>query len=82
MNVLDRSTVFQDLYEDQAPKCKYTINGCKYNIGYLLFEGIYPKWATFVKPIRLPQEPKAKLFTERHESVRKDAGRAFRILQA
>ena len=58
------------------------VNGHKYNIGYYLSDGIYPKWATFVKTIRLPQGPKAKLFTERQESVRKDIERAFGVLQA
>ena len=54
----------------------------QYNIGYYLSDGIYPKWATFVKTIPLPQGPKNKLFAERQESVRKDVERAFGVLQA
>jgi len=69
LQVLDRSLVFQELYEDRSPKCEYAVNGHKYNIGYYLSDGIYPKWAIFVKTIRLPQEPKAKLLIERQESV-------------
>jgi len=82
LQVLDRSPVFQELYEGQSPKCEYVVNGRKYNTGYYLSDGIYPKWATFVKTIRLPQGPKAKLFAERQEAVRKDIERAFGVLQA
>ena len=51
-------------------------------MGYYLSDGIYPRWATFVKTIPLPQGAKAKLFAERQESVRKDVERAFGVLQA
>jgi hypothetical protein len=82
INVLDRSPIFQELYEDRAPKCEYIVNGHQYNMGYFLSDGIYPKWATFVKTIPFPQGPKAKLFAERQEAVRKDVERAFGVLQA
>jgi len=58
------------------------VNGHKYNIGYFLSNGIYQKWATFVKTICLPQGPKGKLFAKHQESGRKDVKRAFRVLQA
>jgi len=51
-------------------------------MGYYLSDGIYPRWATFVKTISLPQGPKARLFAERQESVRKDVERAFGVPQA
>ena len=70
------------MYEDRAPKCEYVVNGHEYKIGYYLSDGIYPKWATFVKTIPLPQGQKKKLFAERQESVRKDVERAFGVLQA
>jgi len=79
--VLDRSPVFQELYGGRSPNCEYVVNGRKYNIAYYLSDGIYPKWAIFIKTIRLPQGPKAKLFVERQESVRKDVERAFGVLQ-
>jgi len=82
LQVHDRSPVFQELYEGRSPKYEYVVNGRKYNIDYYLSNGIYSKWATFIKTIRLPQERKAKLFAERQESVRKDVERAFRVLQA
>jgi len=65
INVLDRSSVFQELYEDRAPKCEHVVNGHEYKIGYYLSDVIYPKCATFVKTIPLPQGQKKKLFVER-----------------
>jgi len=50
-------------------------------MGYYLSDGIYPRWATFVKTISLLQGPKARLFAERQESVRKDVERVFGVLQ-
>ena len=58
------------------------VNGHEYKIGYFLSDGIYPKWATFVKTIPLSQGPKTKLFAQRQEAVRKDVERAFGVLQA
>ena len=50
INVLDRSPVFDELYH-RTPKCEYIVNGHKYKTGYFLSDGVYPKWATFVKII-------------------------------
>ena len=58
------------------------VNGRKYNIDYYLSDGIYPKWATVVKTIRLCQGPKEKLFAKHQESVQKNVERAFGVLQA
>jgi len=54
INVLNRSSVFLELYEGREPKCKYVINGRKYSIGYYLSDGIYLRWATFVKFVPRP----------------------------
>ena len=51
-------------------------------MAYYLTDGIYPKWATFIQSISLPQGPKAVLFAQRQEAVRKDVERAFGVLQA
>ena len=64
INVLDRSPIFQELYEDRAPKCEYVVNGHEYKIRYYLSDEICPKWATFVKTILLPQGQKKTLFAE------------------
>jgi len=58
------------------------VNDRKYNIGYYLSDGIYKKWATFVKTIHIPQRPKVKLFAKHQEAVRKDIERASGVLQA
>ena len=50
-------------------------------MAYYLTYGIYPKWATFVQSISLPQGPKASLFATHQEVVRKDVERTFGVLQ-
>ena len=57
-------------------------NGHDYIIGYYLVDGIYPKWATFVKTIPAPQGQKYKLFATAQEACRKDVECAFGVLQA
>lgn len=51
-------------------------------MGYYLTIGIYPKWATFVKPILMPKGSKRSLFAKFHSTVRKDVDRAFGVLQS
>ncbi|XP_075665731.1 uncharacterized protein LOC142635468 [Castanea sativa] len=82
INVLERSHVFNELAEGRGPAVHYSINGHDYTIGYYLADGIYPKWATFVKTIPSPQGPKRKLFAATQEAHRKDVERAFGVLQA
>ncbi|XP_033131629.1 uncharacterized protein LOC117126737 [Brassica rapa] len=82
INVLDRSPVFDDLLQGRDPKVNYIVNGHKYNLAYYLKDGIYPKWATFVQSITLPQGPKASLFATHQEAVRKDVECAFGVLQS
>ncbi|XP_024013889.1 uncharacterized protein LOC112087979 [Eutrema salsugineum] len=67
---------------DRAPKVKYYVNGNQYRYAYYLTDGIYPKWATFVQSIPLPQDLKTRCFAKHQESVRKDVERAFGVLQA
>ena len=58
------------------------MNGNPYSLAYYLTDDIYLKWATFIQSIQLPQGPKAALFAQCQEAVRKDVERAFGVLQA
>uniref|UniRef100_A0A0D3BFG9 DDE Tnp4 domain-containing protein n=1 Tax=Brassica oleracea var. oleracea TaxID=109376 RepID=A0A0D3BFG9_BRAOL len=82
INVLDRSPVFDDIINGQAPNVTYFVNEREYHMAYYLTDGIYLKWATFIQSIPIPQGPKAVLFAQRQETVRKDVERAFGVLQA
>ena len=77
INVLDRSPVFDDIIKGQAPQVTFSVNGREYHLAYYLTDGIYPKWATFIQSIPIPQGPKAALFAQHQEAVRKDVERAF-----
>ena len=54
INVLERSYVFNEFAEGCAPTIHYSINGHDYTMGYYLADGIYSKWATFMKTIPSP----------------------------
>ncbi|XP_048618793.1 putative nuclease HARBI1 isoform X1 [Brassica napus] len=82
INVLDRSPVFDDIYQGRAPRVTYMVNGLQYDLAYYLTDGIYPKWSTFIQSITLPQGSKAALFAKVQEATRKDVERAFGVLQA
>ncbi|XP_062179415.1 uncharacterized protein LOC133884025 [Phragmites australis] len=60
INVLHRCHLFAKLAKGHAPEVNYTINGHNYTMGFYLADGIYPQWATFVKPIPSPQGNKRK----------------------
>jgi hypothetical protein len=79
--VLDWSSIFNELGQGRAPIVNYSINGNDYTMNYYLIDGIYPKWATFMKTIPSPLRQKRKLFAEFQERKRKDVERAFRVLQ-
>ncbi|KAL9665054.1 hypothetical protein QQ045_020463 [Rhodiola kirilowii] len=78
----DRSPVFDDVEQGNAPSVNFFVNGRPYNMAYYLADGIYPSYPTFVKSIRLPRSEPDKLFAKYHEGCRKDIERAFGVLQA
>uniref|UniRef100_A0A0D3AWG7 Uncharacterized protein n=1 Tax=Brassica oleracea var. oleracea TaxID=109376 RepID=A0A0D3AWG7_BRAOL len=82
INVLDRLHVFDDIIKGQAPQVTFSVNGREYRMTYYLTDGIYLKWTTFIQSIPIPQGPKAVLFAQHQEAVRKDVERAFGVLQA
>ena len=81
INVLDRSPIFDDIFQGRAPRLEYVVNGHMYKLTYYLTDGIYPKQSTFIQSISHPQGPKAKLFARIQETTRKDVERAFGVLQ-
>ncbi|XP_024642122.1 uncharacterized protein [Medicago truncatula] len=82
INVLDRSPVFDDVEQGNAPRVNFFVNQRPYSMAYYLAEGIYPSYPTFVKSIRLPQSEPGKLFAKHQEACRKDIERAFGVLRA
>jgi hypothetical protein len=60
---------------------EFEANGHKYNYGYFLADGIYPRWQTFVKPVIQPRGKKQIQFHNTQVAARKDVKRAFEILQ-
>ncbi len=80
--MLNQSPLFLDTVRGEAPQVHYYVNGKEYNHEYYLADGIYPEWAVFQKTIPLPQTEKHKLYAEHQEGARKDAERAFGVLQA
>ncbi|KAK1599872.1 hypothetical protein QYE76_018452 [Lolium multiflorum] len=81
INVLQCSSIFSKLVEGHAPPVDFVINGWHYNNGYYLADGIYLKWATFVKIISSPDLRKEAEFVKEQEGCRKNIERAFGVLQ-
>jgi hypothetical protein len=82
INVLWSSPVFAKLAGGDVHVYNYEINGHPYNKCYYLAYGIYPDWSTFVKTICESSEEKNRRFAKRQEACRKDAERAFGVLQS
>ncbi|GJT23475.1 reverse transcriptase domain-containing protein [Tanacetum coccineum] len=81
INVLDNSSLFDDLLDDIAHVAPFVVNGGGFEKGYYLADGIYPQWATFVKSFSVANDEKHGFFKRRQESARKDVERAIGVLQ-
>jgi hypothetical protein len=66
----------------KGPLVEFEANGHKYNYGYFLANGIYPRWQTFVKPVIQSRGKKQTQFHNAQAMARKDVERAFEILLA
>ncbi|GKD42275.1 ALP1-like protein [Tanacetum coccineum] len=81
INVLDNSSLFDDLLNDTTPVVPYVVNGVGYEKWYYLADGIYPQWATFVKSFTVANDAKHASLKKRQEGARKYVERAFGVLQ-
>ncbi|GJZ88115.1 putative nuclease HARBI1 [Tanacetum coccineum] len=81
INVLDNSSLFDDLLDDNAHVDPYVLNGVMFEKGYYLADDIYPQWASFVKSFTVANDVKHAYFEKRQESAQKDVERAFAVIQ-
>ncbi|GJX54041.1 ALP1-like protein [Tanacetum coccineum] len=59
----------------------FEVNGVTFEKGYYLADGIYPRWAAFVKSFTVARDERNTIFKRRQESARKDVERSFGVLQ-
>jgi len=81
INVLNQSPLFNYYEDGTAPTVPFTVNGTEYRYPYFLVDGIYPRYAMFVKTIPHPTGEKRIRFSKAQEAARKDVERAFGILK-
>jgi hypothetical protein len=81
INVLQRSPLFARLANGEILALQFVANGRTYDKGYYLANGIYLKWATFVKPLISPSGKKEQDIHYARAAAMKDVERAFEILQ-
>jgi len=81
LNVLAKSTVFDELLEGNKTPVDYEINGKSHNLGYYVADGIYPPYTIIVKSFKRPATRKQSVFARYQEGARKDVEHAFGILQ-
>nr|GEU67491.1 protein ALP1-like [Tanacetum cinerariifolium] len=81
INVLDNSSLFDDLLDDKAHVAPYVANGVEFEKGYYLADGIYPQWASFLKSFMVANDTKHAYFKKRKEGARKDVECVFGVLQ-
>lgn len=64
INVLKSSNLFTELEAGDAPDSSFTLNENRYDVGYYLADGIYPRYAAFVKTLPNPtfDDEKVNLF--------------------
>ena len=58
INVLQWSPLMNRIANGETTPMEFVANGHTYNYGYYLADGIYPKWQTFMKPLKKPEGKK------------------------
>ncbi|XP_052623592.1 uncharacterized protein LOC128128870 [Lactuca sativa] len=81
INVLNRSPIFNNIYDGSAPDSSFQVRGTPYKYGYYLVDGIYPEYVVFVKSFSAPHGSRRKKFKRAQERARKDDERAFGALK-
>nr|XP_043639042.1 uncharacterized protein LOC122610112 [Erigeron canadensis] len=81
INVLNQSPLFNPFEDGTAPLVPFTVNGTEYRYPYYLVDGIYPRYAMFVKTIQHPTGEKRIRYAKAQEAARKDVERAFGIIK-
>ncbi|KAL7608403.1 hypothetical protein Lser_V15G11742 [Lactuca serriola] len=54
INILNRSQIFNNIYDGSAPNSSFQVRGTPYKYGYYLVDGIYPEYDVFVKSFTTP----------------------------
>ncbi|KAL7582995.1 uncharacterized protein LOC111903065 [Lactuca sativa] len=80
INVLNRSPIFNNIYDGSAPDSSFQVRGTPYKYGYYLVDGIYLEYAVFVKSFTASHGSRRKKFKRAQERARKDVERAFGVL--
>jgi hypothetical protein len=81
LNILEHSPLFDNAVRGEAPSVEFIVNGrSQYTHAYWLGDGIYAKYACFVKTFPHPATPMQKLFASAQEAKKKDIERAFGML--
>ncbi|VAH67072.1 2-alkenal reductase (NADP(+)-dependent) isoform X1 [Triticum aestivum] len=55
INVVNRSPLMNKIANGDLPLVQFVANDRTYNYDYYLADDIYPKWQTFVKPLKKPE---------------------------
>jgi hypothetical protein len=85
INVLESSPLRSAIIAGRwPPKVEYSVDNVRYNLGYVLADGIYPPRRCFVQSVPRSSMPTAaqSAFSSLQEAVRKDLECAFGVLQA
>lgn len=81
INVLDQSSVFNDIFKIISHDMSSVVNYITYKRGYYLTDKIYPEYSVFVKAWFHPNDEKRLWFKAVQEGARKDIERAFDFLK-